>query len=129
MCLFAWRHLAAIVDLVRLVGGRDQVHMTGKISDAVIYASQGYFIDLLRRGRVDRVVAEGLRYALTRRKLPPLLFRSHLLRALHLRSDVPPYPAWMRADLRDRWHDVWSWRRQAAHPWRPEAASLTGQPD
>ena len=34
-------------------------------------------------------------------ELPPLLFRSHLLRALHLRSDVPPFPAWMRADLRD----------------------------
>src|SRR5207244_1340053 len=68
-------------------------------------------------------------YARTRGKLPPFLFRSHLLRALHLRSDVPPYPAWMRADLRDRWHDVWSWRRGGAHPWRPEAASLVQQPD
>jgi asparagine synthase (glutamine-hydrolysing) len=120
---------AAFIDLMRLLGERAPVILTGQGGDAVLYASHGYFIDLLRRGRVDRVVAEGLRYALTRRKLPPLLFRSHLLRALHLRSDVPPYPAWMRADLRDRWHDVWSWRRQAMHPWRPEAASLVQQPD
>src|SRR5437773_12422243 len=113
---------------MRLLGERAPVILTGQGGDAVLYASHGYFIGLLRRGRVDRVVADGLRYALTRRKLPPLLFRSHLLRALHLRSDVPPYPAWMRADLRDRWPDVWSWRRRALHPWRPEAAYLIQQP-
>ncbi len=120
---------AAFIDLMRLLGERAPVIMTGQGGDAVLYASHGYFFDLLRRGRIDRVVAEGLGYALTRRKLPPLLFRSRLLRALHLRSEIPAYPDWLRADLRDRWREAWSWRRQAVHPSRPEAASLVQQPD
>src|SRR5205085_4341674 len=119
---------AAFVDLIRLLGARAPVIMTGQGGDAVLYASHGHFIGLLRRGRVDRVVAESLRYALTRRKLPPLLFRSHLLRALGMRSDVPPYPPWLRRDLRERWREVWSWRRRALHPWRPEAAHFIQQP-
>jgi asparagine synthase (glutamine-hydrolysing) len=119
---------AAFIDLMRLLGERGRVILTGQGGDAVLYASHRYFIDLLRRGRIDRVVAEGLHYTLTRRKVPPLLFRSHLLRALRLRSDVPAYPKWLRADLRDRWHDAWS-RRTAPHPWRPEAAHFIDQPD
>src|SRR5207247_1898980 len=54
---------AAFIDLMRLLGERAPVILTGQGGDAVLYASHGYFIGLLRRGRVDRVVAEGLRYA------------------------------------------------------------------
>ena len=118
---------AAFIDLMRLLGERGRVILTGQGGDAVLYASHGYFIDLLRRGRLDRVAGEGLRYALTRRRLPPLLFRSHLQRALHLRSDEPPYPRWMRADMRERWREFWSWRTRKLHPTRPEAAYFVQQ--
>jgi asparagine synthase (glutamine-hydrolysing) len=118
---------AAFIDLMRLLGARGETIMTGQGGDAVLYASHGYFFDLLRRGRVDRVVAESLRYALTRRRLPPLLLRSRLLRALRPSPKVPPYPAWLRRDLRDRWREVWSSRR-GQHPTRPEAAYLLQQP-
>jgi asparagine synthase (glutamine-hydrolysing) len=119
---------AAFIDLMRLLGDRAPVIMTGQGADAVLYASHGYFVDLLKRGRVDRVVAEALGYALTRRRLPPLLFRSHLRRALHLDSDEPPLPPWMRGEVRERWHDHWAWRRRRLHPSRPEAAFFVQQP-
>ena len=118
---------AAFIDFMRLLGERGEVIMTGQAGDAVLYASHGYFAGLLRRGRVDRAVAESLRYALTRRRLPPLLLRSRLLRALRRSSDDPPYPRWLRRDLRDRWNEVWS-RRTAPHPTRPEAAHFVQQP-
>ena len=119
---------AAFIDLMRLLGERGPVIMTGQGADAVLYASHGYFIDLLKRGRVDRVVREAVGYALTRRRLPPLLFRSHLMRALHLTSDEPPFPRWIRPHLRDRWREHWSWRQRALHPTRPEAAYFVQQP-
>jgi asparagine synthase (glutamine-hydrolysing) len=119
---------AAFIDLTRLLGERGRLIMTGQGGDAVLYTSHRYFVDLLRRGRVDRLVASALRYALTRRRRPPLLFRSHLLRALHLASDVPPMPRWLRRDLGERWRDTWTWRRHTMHPWRPEAAYLMQQP-
>ena len=119
---------AAFIDLMRLLGDRGPVIMTGQGADAVLYASHGYFIDLLKRGRIDRVLREALGYALTRRRLPPLLFRSHLMRTLHLTSDEPPFPRWMRPQLRDRWREHWAWRGRALHPARPEAAVLVQQP-
>lgn len=118
---------AAFIDLMRLLGERGDVVMTGQGGDAVLYAAHGYFFDLLRRGRVDRVVAESLGYALTRRRLPPLLLRSRLMRALGRGQDVPPYPRWLRRDLRERWREAWSSRR-APHPARPEAAWFVQQP-
>lgn len=119
---------AAFIDLMRLLGDRGPVIMTGQGADAVLYASHGYFVGLLKRGRIDRVVREALDYAFTRRRLPPLLFRSHLRRALRLTSDEPPLPRWIRGDLRERWREYWAWRRRALHPARPEAAYFVQQP-
>jgi asparagine synthase (glutamine-hydrolysing) len=119
---------AAFIDLMRLLGDRAPVIMTGQGADAILYASHGYFIGLLKRGRIDRVVREALGYAVTRRRLPPLLFRSQLKRALHLASDEPPFPRWVRPHLRDRWRDYWSWRQRPLHPTRPEAAHFVQQP-
>jgi asparagine synthase (glutamine-hydrolysing) len=119
---------AAFIDLMRLLGERAPVIMTGQGADAVLYASHGYFIELIRRGRIDRVMREALGYALTRRRLPPLLFRSHLMRAVGLVSDEPPFPPWIRSHLRDRWREHWSWRGRKLHPVRPEAAYLIQQP-
>ena len=124
----------AFIDLMRHLGERGRVLLTGQGGDAVLYTSHRYFIDLLRRGRIDRLAREALGYAISRRRLPPLLFRSHLLRALRLASDAPPFPRWVRPEvekrlaLRDRWREQWSWRSRREHPWRGEAALFTTQP-
>ena len=121
---------AAFIDFWRALGERGRTVITGQGGDAVLYASHRHFVDLVRRGRILRAAREALGYAMTRRRMPPLLFRSHLTRALHLASDEPPFPPWMRAALRERWREVWSWRARAKalHRWRPEAAHFARQP-
>ena len=125
---------AAFIDLMARLAVHGRVLLTGQGGDSVLYTSHGYFVDLLRRGRLLRAAMEAAFYALTRRRLPPLLLRSHALRGLRLRSDQPPFPTWIREDfaraqdLRARWASFWAWRRPSLHPRRPEAALFTLQP-
>ena len=122
---------AAFIDLLARLALHGHVLLTGQGGDSVLYTSHGYFVGLLRRGRVLRAMTEASSYAITRRRRPPLLFRSHALRALGVRSDQRPFPSWIREDfsrahdLRARWASFWAWRQQSMHPWRPEAALFT----
>ena len=124
---------AAFIDLMARLAVHSRVLLTGQAGDSVLYTSHGYFVDLLRRGRVLRAAMEAASYALTRRRRPPLLLRSQALRGLRLRSDQPSFPTWIRGDfartqdLRARWGSFWAWRRRSLHPWRPEAALFTQQ--
>lgn len=125
---------AAFIDLMARLAVHGRVLLTGQGGDSVLYTSHGYFVGLLRRGRLLRAAMEAASYAITRRRRPPLLLRSHAMRALRLRSDQPPFPTWIREDfaraqdLRARWASFWAWRRQSLHPRRPEAALFTLQP-
>ena len=124
---------AAFVDLMHLLAAQGRVLLTGLAGDSVLYSSHQYFARLLRSGRVLRALTEASSYAITRRRWPPLLFRSQALRALGLRSDQQAFPSWIREDfarehdLRRRWAEFWSWREKSLHPWRPEAALFTQQ--
>ena len=124
---------AAFVDLMHLLAAKGRLLLTGLAGDSVLYSSHQYFVRLLRSGRVLRALTEASSYAITRRRWPPLLFRSQALRALGLRSDQQAFPSWIREDfarehdLRRRWAEFWSWREKSLHPWRPEAALFTQQ--
>ncbi len=125
---------AAFVDLMGRLAVHGRLLLTGQGGDSVLYTSHRHFLGMLRRGRILPAVSEMLWYAISRHRRPPLLLRSHALRALGLRSDQPAFPSWIREDfarahdLRARWADFWGWRKRALHPWRPEAALFTMQP-
>lgn len=125
---------AAFVDLMARLAAHDRVLLTGQGGDSVLYTSHGYFVKMLRQGLLLPAVLQAASYAITRRRRPPLLIRSHALRALGLRSDQPAFPSWIREDfahahaLRARWAEFWSWRSRSLHPWRPEAAVFATQP-
>jgi len=112
---------AAFQDYMTMAAGRGSVLMGGWGGDPMLATSQSYFYDLLRRGRWPWFAWEALRYAVTRRRLPPLLLRSRLLRAagLHKNRDTPP--AWLLPPLRERWNAPPPVTDARVHPFRPQA--------
>lgn len=111
---------AAFHDLLRMAAARGTTLTGGWGADPMLATSQAYFVDLLRRGRWLRFAREAAGFAVTRRRRPPLLLRSRLLRAMGVRGNRDTAPPWLRADLRARW-DEWPRTDAREHPWRPEA--------
>lgn len=110
---------AAFLDFMRTAASSGDVLLTGQGGDPALYTSHQYFYDLLRRGRLPRFLSEALGYAITRRRLPPLLLRSRILR-----RPKPEPPPWLREPLRAKWESEPPAMDGRVHPFRPEAFRL-----
>ncbi|HVR38368.1 MAG TPA: asparagine synthase-related protein [Thermoanaerobaculia bacterium] len=99
---------ARYLDGMRMLADRAPVALMGQGGDAVLAWPKTYFFDLLKHFRIDRIVREAGAYWITRRRRPPLLFRSQLRRALRMQRN-PTLPKWLLADdaLRERWKTWW----------------------
>ena len=113
---------AAFLDFVAMAARHGQVLYTGQGGDPLLRSSHDYFFDLLRRGRVVRFAHDALGYALTRRKLPPLLLRSRILK----RPPTPP-SAWLRPHLQERWLAPIPTTDARVHPFRNDAFQILAQ--
>ncbi|HEY0141791.1 MAG TPA: asparagine synthase-related protein [Thermoanaerobaculia bacterium] len=113
---------AAFLDFVGLAARHGEVLCTGQGGDPILRSSRDYFFNLLRRGRVIRFAHDALGYAFTRRKLPPLLLRSRIVK----RPPSPP-PDWLRPHLQERWHGAIPTTDARVHPFRNDAFQLLAQ--
>ena len=117
---------AVSCDALRAQAARCRVMLTGWDGDALLSESpKPYFRKLLKEGRVGRLLAGVVRYAISERRLLPLGFRAWLTRARPARDqNAPSYPAWLnpaleeRLGLRARWEQVHA-AVPASHPVRP----------
>ena len=111
-----------------------RVVLTGEGGDPALYTSHDYFVRLLQKFKLFRFVREAAEYALTRRKRPPLLLRSQILRALGRKDAIPAYPTWIapdfeqRLNLRQRWEEIYAARPASHHPYRANAWHLLDSP-
>lgn len=117
------RHAAGL-DYARRVLSHGRVLLMGHGGDSVLYSSHEYFFDLLRRMRWIRFVRDAGSYALTRRRLPPLVLREKFKRAIG-KSRPPEFPSWISPrfavshSMRERWNAFWAPER--IHPFRNDA--------
>lgn len=121
---------AGFLAFLARAAAHGRVVMTGEGGDPALYTSHDYFARLLARLRWIRFVRDASYYAVTRRKRPPLLLRSRLLRLFGVRRAVPAYPDWIdhqlerKLDLRGRWEEIYGPPREPRHPYRAEAWHL-----
>jgi len=111
---------AVFHDFMRIAAEQGTTLLGGWGGDSALCASKQHFFDLLRHGHGLTFLRDGITYAATRRRLPPLLLRSRMLRAAGLRKPEEG-PAWLRADLRARWNEPVPVLHDLMHPWRQEA--------
>jgi len=109
---------AAFQDFMAMAAQRGSILMGGWGGDPLLATSHSYFFDLFRSGRWPRFASDAARYAVTRRRWPPILFRSQFL-GLHRNRETAP--AWLLPPLRERWHEPMPSLDPRTHPYRPEA--------
>lgn len=112
---------AAFHDFMAMAAQRGTVLLGGWGGDPLLATTHDYFFNHLRRGRWLRAAREAAHYAATRRRLPPLLLRSRLLRRLRVDVKRDVAPEWLMPHLRVRWNDPIPPTDARTHPFRPEA--------
>jgi asparagine synthase (glutamine-hydrolysing) len=123
-------------DFIGRAAAHGEVLLTGQGGDAALYESHDYFFNLLRRGRWVRFAVDALGFAATRRRLPPFLLRSRLLRLLgrvglrgsRTGAQSAPIPPWLHPDLRERFSTLPPPSDFRTHGWRADAHRLLSQP-
>jgi asparagine synthase (glutamine-hydrolysing) len=119
---------------VARAAAKGRVILTGEGGDPALYTSHDHFFRLLKRFHWLRFLRESAGYAISRRKRPPLLLRSQLLKALGRPRVIPRYPEWMDPDLearlglRERWFEIYGAPEVPVHPYRTEAWDLLQSP-
>jgi asparagine synthase (glutamine-hydrolysing) len=119
---------------VARAAAQGRVILTGEGGDPALYASHDHFFRLLVRFSWVRLLRESIGYAVSRRRRPPLLLRSRLLRALGRPPALPRFPGWIAPrlvsglSLEDRWLEVYGPPREPVHPYRTEAWNLLQSP-
>ncbi|MCS6806091.1 MAG: asparagine synthase-related protein [Acidobacteriota bacterium] len=120
---------AMFVDEYNQVAPHARVVLGGDGGDALLARTRSYFVDLVKKLRWGRLLADVSRYVWSYRKLPPLGFRSALKRFLAVAPppDHPPFPEWLnpslaeQLNLRARWEQV-NRGPDVRHPTHPDAA-------
>lgn len=113
---------ASFLDFMQMAARRGETLFTGQGGDPLLRSSHDYFFDLLRRGRVLRFAHDALGYALTRRKLPPLLLRSRIIK-----REPPAPPEWLHPHLQERWRQPIPTTDARVHPFRNDAFRILAQ--
>lgn len=123
---FSW-WVESWVNLWAQAAATGRVLLTGYGGDPVLYPSS-YWIDLLKRARLGRMVTDLWQYVRTYGHRPPLYLRSSLKRWLGISNHRRPYPPWLdtefgvrlnlRARLEQRERQQWNCQRlrMAADP-------------
>lgn len=112
----------------KLASRTSRVLLTGEGGDVGLYPSNSHFRRLLRSGRLGRFLYDGAQYSISRRRLPPIGFRTWLQRRFAVRDKWHmDFPDWLNTDLESRLNLRERWQQMAlcawaAHPTRPEAA-------
>ena len=116
-----------MVEFHSTIAARNRVVLAGYGGDPALCPSRDYFLDLVKRGRLDRFALDMIRYRQAHGRLPPLFLRRRFKQWLKLEKRwEPAYPAWLapeferRLRLRDRWQHVFR-ASDRIHPSRPEA--------
>lgn len=116
-------------DFWKLASRNSRVLLTGEGGDVGLYPSTSHFRRLLRSRRLGRFLADGARYSIAQRGLPPVGFRSWIKRRFVIRDKwYVDFPEWINQDLqshfelRRRW-EAMNLPARATHPHRPEAAA------
>jgi asparagine synthase (glutamine-hydrolysing) len=116
-------------DMFPQIMAHARVALTGHGGDSAFYGSSVYAWNLLKNGRVGRLIVDLWR-TLGRGWFPQIGLRTRLRRLLG-NNEAPAYPIWLNKDfeasagLRARWKEV-NAPAPREHPNRPEAyASLT----
>ena len=116
-------------DAFKSQSSRCRVMLTGWDGDALLSESpKPYFRQLLKQGRIMRLLTGSLHYAISERRLVPLGFMTRVQGAFGGERPVsePFYPAWLnegfeaRLALRARWEQV-NAVADVTHPLRPYA--------
>jgi len=119
--------LAIGVDQLKLVANNNRVALNGYGGDPVLYSSNSYFFDLLKKLQVGELVTAVGQYFLSNRRLPPVGLRTNLKRWFGLWHPwQPPYPKWLNADFGKRLNlptrlEQLSREKAPIHPTRAEA--------
>ncbi len=123
----------AFFDQADQVTPHARVVLTGHGGDPALAPSPAYLLGLLRRLRWGRWLAEVVRYARARRRLPPLGLKTALRRWLGRRRRHAPFPRWLnpqfaaRLRLRERWERL-SAEADSPHPTQPLAHAALRSP-
>ena len=99
--------------VTQVAGSGTRVLLTGQGGDALLEPSSNYFADLLRNGRIDRLLAEVYRHVSTTGSIRGMGLRSALLGPPRPPQWQRDFPDWVdaafakRTQLRDRWEAGW----------------------
>ncbi|MFZ3209957.1 MAG: asparagine synthase-related protein, partial [Terriglobales bacterium] len=98
-------------DFYKLASHTSRTLLTGQGGDIGLFPSNSHFRRLLRAGCLGRFVRDGLNYALTQRRLPPMGVRNFFQRRFGV---IEPwrgnYPEWLNRDFERRWRLRERWK-------------------
>lgn len=122
---------ASFIDFLRRCAAHGEILMTGQGGDPALYASHDHFWRLLRKVKLLTFVRDAAGFAITRRRRPPLLLRSRLLRRKRAPRVMPPWldtPFAREMHLAERFATISPRTDTRVHPWRDDAYRLLSSP-
>ncbi|HET7433869.1 MAG TPA: asparagine synthase-related protein [Thermoanaerobaculia bacterium] len=125
---------AAFIDFLGRAAQHGRIFMTGQGGDPLLYASHDHFWRLLQKVKLLTFASDALGFALKRRRLPPLLLRSRLLRTLGRKTPARVLPPWFdtgfarEMHLAERFATPPPRTDPRIHPWRDDAFRLLHSP-
>ncbi len=128
----AWPDTAT--DLLRQIGETSRIALTGFGADPAFSARiTVHFRQLVKKGRLDRALADAGRYLTRPGRLSRLYLRTRWQRLFPSEASAAEYPKWLNPDLernlslRDRWTSL-NGHQPPNKSARPEAYDLTVNP-
>ncbi len=126
---------AMIFDIEREIGAGHRVALTGLGADPLLFPFVGFFLDQLKKGRIDRAVRYLIEPLLRGWRRPPLGLHRKWRRWRLQRNWRDGYPDWLAADfetgldLEERWRWYRLERRlKPPHATHPDACWLLRDP-
>ncbi|MGH9848285.1 MAG: asparagine synthetase B family protein [Blastocatellia bacterium] len=116
-------------DLFQQAATRSRIVFSGEGGDVVLRPSLNYLLNLLKGGRVGRLLVDIGKHLWLHRQLPRIGFRTRVRRWLRQDFWPAPYPNWLSRDLEERLDLPARWDRLREKPMfidpnRPEAYQL-----